>query len=139
MAEAEGKIHGKAPKDVHYHKLGAVDSIIDTVGTVICIDCLKPDKIVFSKLPLSRGFVKCQHGLIPLPAPATMEILKGILVYFINTPVKLVIPTGAAIAKALADEFKNIDSMCIEKIGYGIGKNDYEAPNVLRTIMFYVK
>ncbi|HCJ57493.1 MAG TPA: nickel pincer cofactor biosynthesis protein LarC [Clostridiaceae bacterium] len=139
VAEAEGKIHGTAPEEVHFHEVGAVDSIIDIVAAAICIEELKPDKIVFSKLPLSRGFVKCQHGLFPLPAPATLEILKGMPVYFTDAPIELVTPTGAAIAKALADEFGDMDEMEVEKVGYGLGNMDYHIPNVLRTILFDVK
>lgn len=139
VAEAEGKIHGSTPEDVHFHEVGALDSIVDIVGTAICIDQLKPDKIVFSKLPLSRGFVKCQHGIIPLPAPATLEIVKGLPVYFFDAPMELVTPTGAAIAKALGDEFGDMDAMHVEKIGYGMGKGDYKVPNALRTILFDIK
>ncbi len=139
VAEAEGKIHGKAPQDVHFHEVGALDSIVDIVGTAICIDQLKPDKIIFSKLPLSRGFVNCQHGMFPLPAPATMEIVKGLPIYFSDALLELVTPTGAAIAKALGGEFGDFDSMHVDKIGYGLGDADYEVPNVLRTILFDLK
>lgn len=139
VAEAEGKIHGMAPEDVHFHEVGALDSIIDIVGTAICIDQLKPDKIVFSRLPISRGFVHCQHGMFPLPAPATMGIVKGLPLYFTDAPIELVTPTGAAIAKALGDEFGDFDSMYVDEIGYGVGNADYEIPNVLRTILFNIK
>ena len=105
VAEAEGRIHGKPAEEVHVHEVGAIDSIIDIVGTAICIDNLAADRIVFSSLPLSKGFVKCQHGVFPLPAPATLEILKGVPVYFTDVNFELVTPTGAAIAKGLADEF----------------------------------
>lgn len=139
VAQAEGKIHGMAPEDVHFHEVGALDSIVDIVGTAICIDQLKPEKIVFSKLPISRGFVNCQHGIFPLPAPATMEIVKGIPLYFTDAPIELVTPTGAAIVKALGNEFGDFDSMAVDKIGYGVGNADYEIPNVLRTILFNIK
>ena len=139
VAEAEGKIHGSTPEDVHFHEVGALDSIVDIIGTAICIDQLKPDKIVFSKLPFSRGFVKCQHGVIPLPAPATLEIVKGLPIYFSDAPIELVTPTGAAIAKALGNEFGDMESMHIEKIGYGLGKGDYKVANALRTILFDIK
>lgn len=139
VAEAEGKIHGKPPKEVHFHEVGALDSIVDIVGIAICIDQLNPNKIVFSYLPLTRGFVNCQHGVFPLPAPATFEILKDLPVYFSDAPIELVTPTGAAIAKALGDEFGDLKNMHIEKVGYGLGKADYDVPNVLRTIMFNIK
>lgn len=136
IAEAEGKIHGKPMEEVHFHEVGAVDSIVDIVGTAICIDALKPDKIIFSKIPLSKGFVKCQHGVFPLPAPASLEILKEIPVYFTDVNFELVTPTGAGIVKALADSFDDSGDMCIKKIGYGLGKKTYEKPNVLRVYLY---
>jgi uncharacterized protein (TIGR00299 family) protein len=136
VAEAEGGIHGKPAEEVHFHEVGAIDSIIDIVGTAICIDNLAADRIVFSSLPLSKGFVKCQHGVFPLPAPATLEILKGVPVYFTDVNFELVTPTGAAIAKGLADEFGIAGELEAERIGYGIGKREYEIPNVLRVVLF---
>lgn len=139
IGEAEGKIHGKPLEEVHFHEVGAVDSIVDIVGTAICIDALKPDKIVFSKIPLTQGFVKCAHGVFPLPAPASLEILKDVPVYFSDVKFELVTPTGAGIVKALADSFESNGDMLIEKIGYGLGKKTYEKPNVLRTILYSEK
>ena len=136
IGEAEGKIHGKPLEEVHFHEVGAVDSIVDIVGTAICIDALKPDKIVFSRIPLSKGFVKCQHGMFPLPAPASLEILKDVPVYFTDVKFELVTPTGAGIIKALADSFDDSGDMTIEKIGYGLGKKTYEKPNVLRVYLY---
>lgn len=136
VAEAEGGIHGKPAEEVHFHEVGAIDSIIDIVGTAICIDNLAADRIVFSSLPLSKGFVKCQHGVFPLPAPATLEILKGVPVYFTDVNFELVTPTGAAIAKGLADEFGIEGELEAERIGYGIGKREYEIPNLLRVVLF---
>ena len=117
--------------------MGAVDSIVDIIGTAICIDNLNVDRIVFSSLPLSRGFVKCQHGVFPLPAPATLEILK-------NVPgSRYQFPAGntdrAAIAKGLADGFGMVGELEVEKIGYGLGKKTYEIPNVLRVMLFSTK
>ncbi|MDF2890213.1 MAG: hypothetical protein K0R80_580 [Clostridia bacterium] len=139
IGEAEGKIHGKPLEEVHFHEVGAVDSIVDIVGAAICIDALKPDKIVFSKIPLSKGFVKCQHGMFPLPAPASLEILKDVPVYFTDVKFELVTPTGAGIIKALADSFDDSGDMTIEKIGYGLGKKTYEKPNVLRVYLYNEK
>ncbi len=139
VAEAEGKIHGKPAGEVHFHEVGAVDSIVDIIGTAICIDSLAVDRIVFSSLPLSRGFVKCQHGMFPLPAPATLEILKNVPVYYTDIKFELVTPTGAAIAKGLADEFGMVGELEVEKIGYGLGKKTYEIPNVLRVMLFSTK
>jgi uncharacterized protein (TIGR00299 family) protein len=136
IGEAEGKIHGKPLEEVHFHEVGAVDSIIDIVGVAICIDALQPDQIVFSKIPLSKGFVKCQHGMFPLPAPACLEILKDVPVYFTDLKFELVTPTGAGIIKALANGFDDSGELTIEKIGYGLGKKTYEKPNVLRVYLY---
>lgn len=136
VAEAEGRIHGKPVGEVHFHEVGAIDSIVDIIGTAICIDNLAADRIVFSSLPMSRGFVKCQHGVFPLPAPATLEILKNVPVYYTDINFELVTPTGAAIAKGLADEFGMVGELAVERIGYGLGKKTYEIPNVLRVVLF---
>ncbi|HYE80942.1 MAG TPA: nickel pincer cofactor biosynthesis protein LarC [Clostridia bacterium] len=139
VAEAESKIHGKPVEEVHFHEVGAIDSIVDIIGTAICIDNLAVDRIVFSSLPLSRGFVKCQHGVFPLPAPATLEILKDVPVYYTDIKFELVTPTGAAIAKGLADEFGMVGELEVDRIGYGLGKKTYEIPNVLRVMFFNSK
>ncbi|KUO70777.1 MAG: hypothetical protein APF77_07630 [Clostridia bacterium BRH_c25] len=139
VAEAESKIHGKPVEEVHFHEVGAIDSIVDIIGTAICIDNLDVERIVFSSLPLSRGFVKCQHGMFPLPAPATLEILKDVPVYYTDINFELVTPTGAAIAKGLADEFGMVGELEVDRIGYGLGKKTYEIPNVLRVVLFNSK
>lgn len=133
LAEAEAKVHEKSPEEVHFHEVGAVDSIVDIIGTAILIDMIKPDKIVSSPLPVSSGFVDTQHGLMPVPAPATAELLKGIPVYQSDVKGEIVTPTGAAIVKTLANEFGGIPDMKINSIGYGAGTKDLEIPNVLRT------
>lgn len=132
LALAEGKIHGISHDQVHFHEVGAVDSIVDVVGTAICIDMLKPDVIMASPVNVGGGFVKCQHGIFPVPAPATLELLKGIPIYSKNACGELVTPTGAAILSTLCQEFGEFPSMVIEKIGYGLGKRDYKMPNCLR-------
>ncbi len=142
IAVAEGKIHGKSMDEVHFHEVGAVDSIIDIVGTAICIDSLNIDKVLFSRIPLSRGFVKCAHGVFPLPAPAVMEILKEVPIYYSDVTFELVTPTGAGIVKALGEGFGEPESAAItaiEAIGYGLGKKTYEVPNVLRAVIFNEK
>lgn len=136
-AQAESKVHGKPIDEIHFHEVGAIDSIVDIVGTAICIDSLNIDKIVVSKLHVGTGFVKCQHGLMPIPAPATLEIIKNgkIPVYSNGIVGELVTPTGAAIVAALADEFGNQPEMEVEFIGYGSGYKDFEIPNMLRLIL----
>ncbi len=125
-------VHNLPIEEVHFHEVGAVDSIVDIVGTAICMFMLKADSIYSSPLHLGSGFVKCSHGLIPVPAPATVEILKGIPVYSTGIQGELVTPTGAAIVKTLATQFTNLPAMKIEKTGYGTGKKSYGIPNALR-------
>ncbi|MDP4208937.1 MAG: nickel pincer cofactor biosynthesis protein LarC [Bacteroidota bacterium] len=135
IAEAEGKIHGKPLDEVHFHEVGAVDSIVDIVGAAICIDFLKPDKIIASPLELGGGTVKCAHGVFPVPAPATLEILKDVPVKLGAVPVETTTPTGAAIIKVLADEFTEKPVFKLTKIAYGIGHRDNAIPNVLRVCL----
>ena len=135
VAKAEAKVHDKPLEEVHFHEVGAVVSIVDIIGTAICIDLLNVDEIHASHIHVGTGFVKCAHGNIPVPAPATLEILKGIPVYSTGVRSELVTPTGAAIIKALAKEFAPMPEMTVEKIGYGLGTKDLEITNVLRISM----
>lgn len=135
VAEAEAKVHGKLLYEVHFHEVGAVDSIVDIVGAAICINYLNVDKIMSSSVELGGGFVKCAHGLIPVPAPATVAILKGIPVKLGAVPFETTTPTGAAILAANVSEFKDNNNFIINKIGYGIGNRDTEIPNVLRVML----
>jgi uncharacterized protein (TIGR00299 family) protein len=139
IAKAEAKVHNEDIDKVHFHEVGAVDSIVDIVGTCILIDMLKVDKIISSPIHIGTGFVKCQHGKIPVPAPATLEILKGIPVYSKGIRNELVTPTGAAIVKILVDEFKYIDNMIIDEIGYGLGDRNLEIANLLRGVILKKK
>jgi uncharacterized protein (TIGR00299 family) protein len=115
--------------------VGAVDSIVDIVGTAICIDYLKPDKVISSPVNTGSGFVKCDHGILPVPAPATANILKDVPIYCDDRQFELTTPTGAAVVKALASEFSRIPQLKIKKIGYGCGKKNTEKANVLRVIL----
>nr|WP_279230316.1 nickel pincer cofactor biosynthesis protein LarC [Thermohalobacter berrensis] len=135
VANAEAKIHDKEIDNIHFHEVGAVDSIVDIVGTAICIDKLNIDKVYASPLHIGTGFVNCAHGNIPVPAPATLEILKDIPVYSKGIKSELVTPTGAAIVKALSEKFIPIPDMTLDEIGYGLGKKDLEIANVLRVII----
>ena len=135
VAAAEAKIHHELKDQIHFHEVGALDSIIDIVGTALCIDYLGIDKIFSSKIPLGKGFVSCRHGVLPVPAPAAVEILKHSPVYGSGIEQELVTPTGAAIIAALADGFGDLPAMKIEKIGYGAGQRDNTpTPNLLRII-----
>jgi pyridinium-3,5-bisthiocarboxylic acid mononucleotide nickel chelatase len=135
VAEAEAKVHGKPVNEVHFHEVGAVDSIVDIVGAAICLDYLKVDKVMASSVELGGGFVKCAHGIIPVPAPATVEILKGVPVKAGIVPFETTTPTGAAILASSVDEFSDFKEFIIEKIGYGVGGRDTEIPNVLRVYL----
>lgn len=132
IAVAEAKIHNEPIDEIHFHEIGAIDTIIDIAGAVIGIKKLGIEKIYCSKLNVGTGFVDFSHGKYPVPAPATTEILKGIPVYHNNIEAELVTPTGAAIITTLADGFGEMPSMKIEKIGYGAGTKDLEHPNILR-------
>lgn len=137
IAEAEGKVHSSHPDDVHFHEVGALDSIIDIVGAAICIDWLRPDKILASVIQDGHGFVTCQHGKIPVPVPAVTEIFASAKVKFrqIDVPKELVTPTGAAIVAELAESFGPMPEWTITSTGYGAGRRNLEIPNVLRVIM----
>jgi len=136
LAEAEAHVHGVEKEHVHFHEIGAVDSIIDMVGAAVGFAALKIDKMVCSPLPFSRGFVKTDHGTIPTPAPATLEILKGVPVKGVEASVELVTPTGAAIVKTLASQFGPYPSFVPVRTGYGLGRSDpHEIPNALRIIL----
>ncbi|HEY5562012.1 MAG TPA: nickel pincer cofactor biosynthesis protein LarC [Clostridiaceae bacterium] len=135
VAEAEGKIHGKDKHEVHFHEVGAVDSIVDIVGAAICLDYLNVDKILSSSVEVGRGMVKCAHGIFPVPAPATTEILKGVPIKSISVPFEATTPTGAVILKAYVDKFTDNKEFIIEKAAYGIGFKDGEIPNVLRVFL----
>ncbi len=137
IAFAEAKVHNKTVEEVHFHEVGAVDSIVDIVGTAICLDLLKIDRIYSSPLHDGTGFIECQHGRLPVPVPAVMEMLTNsnipYIVEDINT--ELVTPTGIGIIKCLAHSFGNMPKMLINKVGYGGGKRDTGRLNALRCIM----
>ncbi len=132
LAAVEAKIHKKSPEEIHFHELGGLDTIIDVVGAAVGIKYLGIEKIYASSLPLGKGFVKCAHGTLPLPAPATLELLKEIPVYGSQIEAELVTPTGAAIITSLAKNFGEMPSIKIESIGYGAGQRDLPTPNLLR-------
>ncbi len=132
LAQAEATIHNQPIEEVHFHEVGAVDSIIDIVGAAIGIDYLQPDKIISSPPELGSGVVTCAHGIFPVPAPATLEILKGKPVTIGTIPFEATTPTGAALLSALVDEFTETLRCLPKKTGYGIGLRDYDLPNVLR-------
>ena len=133
VANAESKIHNCHLEKVHFHEVGAIDAIVDIVGTALCVEYLGVKSVSASKIPLGSGFIECSHGTLPVPAPATVEILKGVPVFSSDIQCELVTPTGAAIITALTNSFGAMPEMKIEKIGYGSGKRDLgDTPNLLR-------
>ncbi len=132
LAQAESKIHNTDINSIHFHEVGALDSILDIVGAPIALKKLNIKKIYASPLPLGTGFIKCAHGTIPLPSPATAELLKGIPVYQTTTKGELVTPTGAAIITTITDSFTQMPNMKTETISYGAGTQEFDHPNLLR-------
>lgn len=136
VAIAEGKVHNKNIDEVHFHEVGAVDSIVDIVGAAICINYLNVDSIISSPIELGYGVLKCAHGILPIPAPATAEILRGVPIIAKNAPFEATTPTGAAILKALSSKFTYEKDFEIKHIGYGLGcKEGVSMPNVLRAMI----
>ena len=135
VARAEGKVHGQPPEEVHFHEVGAVDSIVDIVGTAICLDYLEIKRVFASPINVGSGTVRCAHGLMPVPAPATTELLTG-WPWYQNGDRELATPTGAALLKVLATPVKEVpEGFTGETIGYGAGMRDVAIPNVLRVTM----
>jgi len=135
LAEAEARIHRTSIDKIHFHEVGAVDSIIDITGAVIALDMLGIEEICSSRIHIGTGTLECAHGTLPVPAPATAELLKDIPVYSTGVESELVTPTGAAILSTLAESFGTMPSMRIEKTGYGLGGRDLSIPNFLRVMI----
>jgi len=134
LAEAEAQVHGTTLDEVHFHEVGAVDSLVDIVGTCIALDQLNIDSIRVSTLPWSHGFVHCAHGILPLPAPATVMLLRGFKFHESGITGELITPTGAALIRALAQQ-STFPEMTLLNVGYGAGKNDYGIPSLLRGVL----
>jgi uncharacterized protein (TIGR00299 family) protein len=133
VAEAEALVHGIDVNEVHFHEVGAIDSIIDITGAAICFHSLNVDRVFVSEVELGGGFVRCEHGKLPVPAPATIEIIKGIPVRKGGVDFEATTPTGAAILSALGTDFGSTASVRISKTAYGVGHKDHpDVPNLLR-------
>ena len=135
LAQAEAKVHNTTPDNIHFHEVGAVDAIVDIVGAVVGLKELGIEEIYVSPLNLGSGFVECEHGTIPVPAPATVELLKGVPSYTSDVRQELVTPTGAAIITTLAKEFGSMPELVVDCTGYGAGERDLKIPNLLRVIV----
>lgn len=134
LVNVEAKVHGSEAEDVHLHEVGGTDAIVDVVGALVGLRLLGVEKVYASQLRLGHGFVRCAHGLLPVPAPATLELLKGVPVTQADVEGELVTPTGAAILTELVEEFGPFPEMTIESIGYGAGKTEFPFPNLLRVL-----
>jgi uncharacterized protein (TIGR00299 family) protein len=133
LAQAEAKIHGVAIDKVHFHEVGATDSIVDIVAAAVGLDELAIDQLYFSRIPLGHGVTRSQHGPLPVPGPATMELLKGLPTFGIDLGSETVTPTGAALLKTLGRGFGDQPSLTIGKIGYGTGQKEFASrPNLFR-------
>jgi uncharacterized protein (TIGR00299 family) protein len=135
IGEAEAKVHGTTVQKVHFHEVGAVDSIADVVGAAVGWDLLGVEEIVCSPIPTGTGYVEIAHGRCSIPAPATAEILRGVPLAELPVEGELTTPTGAAIATTLATRFGPLPAMRIDRIGYGAGTHDFPQPNILRLIV----
>jgi uncharacterized protein (TIGR00299 family) protein len=136
LATVEGSLHQQPPEHVHFHEVGALDSIVDMVGACIGLQVLGIGRVVASPLPLGRGFVQCQHGMLPLPAPATLALLESVPVYDSGQEREMVTPTGAAILTTVCSEYGGFPTMSIEKVGYGVGQHpENHPPNLLRLVL----
>lgn len=137
IAEAEAKAHGTSVEQVHFHEVGAVDSIVDITAAAICIDKLNINKVFCSSLSEGKGFVNCQHGAIPIPVPAVVNIVSAndLKLHFTNTKGELITPSGAAIIAAIKTDDSMPENFMIEKIGIGAGKRQYNIPNVVRSML----
>jgi uncharacterized protein (TIGR00299 family) protein len=138
IAEAEGKIHGLPPEKVHFHEVGAVDSIVDIVGAAIALEQLGKPRVFASPVVEGTGWINCAHGRFPVPAPATLAILgaRGIGITQCDEPHELVTPTGAALLAEFAESFGAMENLVAEKIGFGLGTRDNKTrPNVLRAVL----
>jgi uncharacterized protein (TIGR00299 family) protein len=136
IGEAEAKIHGTPIEEIHFHEIGALDSIVDIVLASVGIEALQIERVYFSSLKDGQGTLSCSHGQYPLPSPATLEILKGIPISQISVPFELITPTGAAIVAQFQHSVGILPAMRPEKIGYGVGQRDLpDRPNVLRAVL----
>lgn len=135
LAEAEAKVHGKDVSEIHFHEVGMKDALIDIASVVYLMNKLKVDKVVVSPVNVGFGKVKCAHGILPVPAPATAELVKGIPTYAGRFEGELLTPTGAALLKYYADEFSYQPLMNVIKCGYGTGNKNFESANVVKAVL----
>ena len=132
LAAAEAKVHGTTLEEVHFHEVGALDCIVDIVSAVSAVHQLEIDETWCSPLHVGSGTIRCAHGILPVPAPATLELLQGVPIYSTEIKGELVTPTGAALIKHFSKKFAPMPQMVVERVGYGAGSKDFGIPNLLR-------
>lgn len=135
IASVEAKIHRKPVEEIHFHELGGLDSIVDIVGSIWGFHQLGIDKLYVSRVNVGSGFVQCEHGVLPVPAPATLALMKGKPIYSSGVERELLTPTGAALLTFLGSDFGNMPEMKVERVGYGAGRDDPPHPNLLRLLI----
>lgn len=135
IASVEAKIHRRPMEEIHFHEIGGLDSVVDIVGAVWGFRQLEIDQLYVSRVNVGAGFVKCEHGILPVPAPATLALMKGKPIYSSGVEAELLTPTGAALLTALGSEFGRMPGMKAERIGYGAGRADLPHPNLLRLVI----
>ena len=136
LATIEGKIHHISPDEIHFHEVGAVDSIIDIVGSVVGMHLLGIEKLFVSRMPVGKGIITSAHGKIPLPSPATIALLEGVPIYDSGQEVEMITPTGAALITSLCSSFGPMPSMTVDRVGYGVGSRSLaDRPNLLRILI----
>ena len=135
IAEAEGRVHGKPPENIHFHELGTLDALADVLGVCLLMHELAPESVCASPVNVGSGLVRCAHGLLPVPAPATELLLRGVPIYSGEISGELCTPTGAALLRHFVDEFCRRPAIRVEAAGYGTGKKDFPAANVVRALL----
>ncbi len=135
IARAEAEVHGTAVAQIHFHEVGSLDAVADVAGVCLLMDMIRPDRVVVSPVHVGSGQVRCAHGLLPVPAPATARLLEGVPTYGGRIRGELCTPTGAALLRHFADDFGDMPVMAVQKTGYGMGTKDFEAANCLRAML----
>lgn len=136
LAKAEARVHAKSLEDIHFHEVGAVDSIVDMLGSVVALELLEVETVSSGPLPISTGFVKCDHGIMPIPAPATAYLMQGMPTVGVDRKGELVTPTGAALIAGLCDHYGSTPAMTLIEVGYGAGDRESpDIPNLLRLLL----
>lgn len=136
LAKAESRVHGVPMESIHFHEVGAVDSIVDMLGSVVALELLDIESVSCGPLPMSRGMVRCEHGLMPVPAPATAYLMEGLPTFGVDRVGELITPTGAALIVGLCDRYGPTPPMTLNGVGYGAGdRDDPDVPNLLRLML----